>query len=69
MPRTRSRIKKVSYVLQVSCNKPADLNEKEFLEAIRSALFHHGIGRDGSSAAVSVIKRTEEFLTAPTKEK
>lgn len=68
MPRkSRSRIKKVSYVLQVSCNKTHSMNENEFLESVRCALFQAGIGLEERAPRVSVLKRVEEFLS-PAKE-
>lgn len=63
--KSRSRTKKVSYVLQVQCIKPPQMNEKEFLAQLRGILFESGIRREGQSApTVSVIQRTETFLSA-----
>lgn len=63
MPRTPSRTKKTSYVLQVTCDKLPHMNEKEFLEHVRTSLMQEGnIGLNKQLARVSVIKRVEEFI-------
>lgn len=64
---SRSRTKHVSYVLQVQCNKLAEMNEKEFLALTRQVLFDGGIGRNGAQPTVSVISRTETYLSAKDK--
>lgn len=68
MPRARSRIKKVSYVLQVTCDKIPDMNEKDFLGIIRGVLHQHGICLDKQSPKVSVVRRVEEFINPGEKE-
>lgn len=64
MPRKPTRVKKVSYVLQVSCDKIPNMNEAEFLKHVRDRLTN--IHNDGtpalSFARVSVLKRIEEFV-------
>lgn len=72
----RSRMKQVSYVLQVTCDKIPEMNEKEFLDEIRRRIYDPSyyadkqfklIGINGSSPRVSVIRRVEEYIN-PAKE-
>lgn len=76
MPRARSRTKKTSYVLQVTCDKLPNMNETEFLQEIRERIQGQAptgqfppdfIGIDGKSPRVSVTKRVEEYVN-PAKE-
>ena len=70
MPRTRSRTKKTSYILQVTCDKLAGMNERDFLAHVRETLAGDGnIMLEGQLPRVSVVKRIEEFVTVPSKEK
>lgn len=70
--RSRRRIKRVTYTLQVTCEKPANMNEAEFLAEIRRRVNTPSrspidgsegapITMDGSLPRVSVLKRIEEF--------
>lgn len=68
--RTRSRMKKVSYVLQVTCDKLPEMNEKEFLEEVRARI-HNVKGQDSAPELimlnsgrprVSVLRRVEEYI-------
>lgn len=76
--RTRSRTKKVSYVLQVSCDKVPEMNEKEFLQEIRDRIYDaagkytvggHLVGVNGGLPRVSVVKRLEEYISVEKEKK
>lgn len=74
--RTRSRTKKVSYVLQVTCDKIPEMNEAEFLQEVRARLFDAkgqlmppvqfiGIKANDTGYTfprVSVLRRIEEYI-------
>lgn len=62
MTRTRSRVKHVTYTLNVTCNKTPEMNERDFLEQVRIVLDQGGINLDGTRPRVSVIRRVEEYL-------
>lgn len=77
MKRVRSRNKRTTYVLQVTCEKLPDMNEAEFLREVRTRLhdcngYHvkenSDIALAGALPKVSVLKRIEEFLPAAGKE-
>ena len=60
--RTRRRIKRVTYTLQVTCEKPANMNEQQFLNEVRNTLHDElHVTLEGNRPRVSVLKRTEEF--------
>ena len=67
MARRPSRLKKVSYVLQVTCDKTHEMNEGEFLNQVREALQLQGIRLADGRVTVSVTKRIEEYIN-PAKE-
>lgn len=60
--RRSSRIKKVSYILQITCDKTPETNEPEFLNLVRQALYDGRILLDGTVPRVSVTKRIEEYV-------
>lgn len=71
--RNRSRTKKVTYVLQVTCDKIPEMNEKEFLQEVRDRLYdlkppsakfgQTAIVLNGQYPRVSVLRKVEEYLT------
>lgn len=78
--KSRSRLKKVSYVLQVQCEKIPDMNEPEFLAEIRRRINGGAptpVGQfppepitfGGTFPRISVLKRIEEFISPAKEEK
>jgi len=69
----KNRTKKVSYVLQVTCNKIPQMNENEFLAEVRRRLFDptyycdkhpSPIEFEGTHPRVSVYRKVEEYHAA-----
>lgn len=67
MTRRASRTKKVSYVLQVTCDKTSPDNETDFLNRVRGALVNNGVFLESNPPRVSVIRRVEEYISVKDK--